>query len=259
MKTLKILIIAAIPIMVSSCLGFICINGSGVYATEERGETGFNGIANSTSADVYFSSGDSYSIFVEADDNLRRYIKTSVSSGVLEIEIDGTPCISPGRTPVVYVTAPSLETVISSGSGDILVDTLRSAEVKVVNSGSGNIIASWCEAGLCRIITSGSGDITLRNNYSDEISVKITGTGNVTSDGSTGLADIVSSGTGQAYLENLTTLTCEAIISGSGSIYIDVSDEINANLSGSGSLYYTGNPIVYENRTGSGRVVNVNR
>ena len=78
---IEIIFTLAILLGATSCLGIICVNGNGVLASEERTETGFSGIDNSTSANVKYTLSDNYSIVVEADEKynenwLNDYLET---------------------------------------------------------------------------------------------------------------------------------------------------------------------------------------
>lgn len=243
----------------TSCLGILCINGDGVFASEERQEAGFYEIENSTSANVLFSVSDEYSVIVEADKNILDYIHTSVSAGVLEIEIKGARCIRPARTPVVYVSGPGLSRIYLSGSGDMFADTLSGERIDMANTGSGNIVVYYTSASEAGITNSGSGSITGRHLYSDEASVSISGTGDVIAAGELDVLTIISAGTGIMAGDDLSSNFCNALLSGSGNVYVNVIDELVATITSSGNLYYTGYPDIYENISGSGRIFNLNK
>ena len=53
--------------------------------------------------------------------------------------------------------------------------------------------------------------------------------------------------------------TCHARIMGSGSIYIHVSDQLDALILGSGNVYYRGQPSINTQITGSGNVIRYRR
>jgi hypothetical protein len=256
---IEIIFTLAILLGATSCLGIICVNGNGILASEDRPETGFSGIDNSTSANVKYTLSDNYSIVVEADENLMSYFKTSVSSGVLEISTSGTQCIRPDRTPVIYITGPELSEVYLSGSGDIFADTLSGNEIKIYDSGSGNIISNYAQASEIEIKNSGSGNITIYDIISTEASFKISGSGDISAEGSTETLNLTSTGSGNLNAEDLESGLFNTLISGSGNVYVHVIDELIASLTGSGNLYYTGNPDIHLNTIGSGRIININK
>lgn len=262
MKRIKktgIIIMLAILSGLTSCLGIICINGDGVFASEERQEAGFHIVENYTSANVLYTLSNEYSVIVEADQNILEYIHTSVSSGILEIEIKGARCIRPELTPVVYISGPELSGIYLSGSGDIFADTLTGNQVDLNNSGSGNIIVNYAISSDAKIKNSGSGNITGRNLFAEEASIKISGSGDVIAEGEVDNLNITSTGSGTFDGDNLLSNLCNTLISGSGNVYVIVLDELIATLTGSGNLYYTGHPDIYENITGSGRIFNLNK
>jgi len=254
---ISLLLLAMIGL--TSCLGILCINGNGILASEERSVSGFNGIENSTSANVHFTMSEEYSVQVEADANILQYINTSVSSGILEINIRGTRCIRPDRIPVVYVSGPEVSEMFLSGSGDMFADTLGGADLDIANSGSGNIIINYAQTSDTEISNSGSGNISLQGLYSDEAVINITGSGDIILEGELVAASINSTGSGNFNGSNLSCDFCNTLISGSGNVFVYVEDELVANLTGSGNLYYAGYPDIYENITGSGRIININK
>lgn len=262
MKNIKItqlLIIALLALSLTSCLGIFCVDGNGQPATEERSHSGFIGISNETSATVYFESGDDYTVFVEADENLLDYIFTSITSGILEIEIKGTGCIRPDRQPIVYITSPGMESIYSSGSGDIFADTVSGNRTEVLSTGSGNILIDYIESDEAIIKSSGSGDISLAQFYSDDALVKNSGSGNITIEGEGEMVEIRSTGSGETYCDDLESNISDISITGSGNVHAWVVEELIAHLSGSGNLYYYGNPTLSSTVTGSGRVTNLTK
>lgn len=255
----QILFLLSIIVTANSCLGILCVDGNGNAVTEERIVSGFTSLSNETSANVYIETGDEFSIFVEADENLQQFISTKLSSGVLEIEVKGTTCIRPEVQPVIYITAPFMEAVYLTGSGDILIDSLISGDVEIVNTGSGNIIAEYIEAEVLDIKVSGSGDVNTSESYTDEVKIKLTSSGDISIYGETNFVDFTTTGSGQIYGKNLYCSIADVRITGSGNTHITVSDELSVVLTGSGNLYYYGNPSLSKTISGSGNLIHLNK
>ena len=247
-----------LPVL-DSCLGIFCVDGNGTSVTEERLLDSYTGISNETSLDVFYEKGDAYSLFIEADENLLQYIKTSVNSGVLEIDIKGTTCIRPSRQAVAYITTPELESLYLSGSGDMISDTLSGGRVDFVNTGSGNIICDFVYANDTDLRISGSGDIAINNTESDDMLIKSSGSGDIEINGTTNKLDVNLSGSGQVYADELEAGIADILISGSGNLSITVTDELYAVLTGSGNLYYYGSPSVTKTISGSGNLIRLKK
>jgi hypothetical protein len=136
----------------------------------------------------------------------------------------------------VYVTAPSLDKIITSGSGDI---------------SSGGIIKS--SSGI-EFSSSGSGDVEAKV---DAPSVKVSGSGsgNIRLSGRTKDFDCRMSGSGDVDCADLRSENTTISISGSGNAHVFASVHLNARTTGSGDIIYSGNPQSPEiHSTGSGDV-----
>jgi len=241
----------------TSCIMiFDCIDGNGIMRTEERTTSSFTAVANETSFHVVYQKGETVSVTVEAESNILPYIETSVRGGALEIcKTRGTLCLRTTIQPVIIVTAPNIEELVNSGSGDIVSDDLAGEEVKVINSGSGDISAGDIYCNIASIVNSGSGEI--ETGYLETTSLRITlsGSGTVETPGSAVSARYILSGSGTLYSGDLVTDDTKVTISGSGSVYTTVLEYLEAVLSGSGNVYLTGDPELNVVRSGSGRVI----
>lgn len=139
------------------------------------------------------------------------------------------------RNVTIWVTAPEVEGLHLSGSGKIIAEkNIRSDEIELKVSGSGNIKVMDLEGDEVDVALSGSGGVELAGS-GDEMGVSISGSGSVNA-------------------RNMNTAECSVRISGSGNCQINVTGELDARISGSGSVTYFGNPVVDAAVSGSGRV-----
>lgn len=226
--------------MLNSCyFDTLCINGSGAIITETRTISEFNEIRSISSADVFYTQADTFSIIVEAYENLMPVIKTSVSGDVLEISVKG--CISSVGKINVYITAPQLFEVSNTGSGELrIAELFTTTDFYISNTGSGGIYIS--------------------DFYADYVETTITGSGNVglKGDGTCTKQDILITGSGDLDVGYF--ITNKAIIktTGSGDCRLHVLEVLDATITGSGSIYYKGYPEIYEKNTGSGNLISGN-
>ena len=225
-------IIAAGILLISSCN---MINGNGNIRTEKRNTGNFKSVKTSGSIDVEINSGDTYAVSAEDDDNLLPYMVTEVNDGTLDIHYRNNTSINNDHAKV-YVTAPSLDRVIVSGSADVNIrDVLKNSQnIEMSISGSGNIKGAL-DAPAVSVDINGSGDVTLKGRTKD-FDGNISGSGDINC--------------GALQSENATVK-----VSGSGNVHVFASVHLKASTFGSGDIYYGGNPQNPEIHTaGSGSV-----
>jgi Putative auto-transporter adhesin, head GIN domain len=233
----KISILVAALILTGSCnvINGPGVTGNGNIRTEKRNTGNFNAVKSPASIDIEITGGDAYGVSVEDDDNILRYIVTDVHNGVLTVDYKEGYSINEDHAKV-YITAPSLDKLSVSGSGDITTQgTLKnSRQIEMNISGSGNIKAQ-VDAPSVDISVSGSGDIGLTGRTKDF-------TGDVTGSGDLNCGGLES--------ENVTVK-----VAGSGNAHVFASVHLSATVAGSGDVYYRGNPSSPEIHTsGSGSV-----
>lgn len=211
------------------------LTGNGNVKTETRSVGNFNAIKTSGSIDIEISQGDTYSVSVEDDENILPVIVTEVEGGVLNVHYKNNTSIGEDHAKV-YVKAPSLDKIISSGSADISIkDVVKNdREIEISVSGSGNI----------------NGGVD-----APKISASIGGSGNVSLSGRTKDFEGKVSGSGDLNCGDLQSENTTVSVSGSGNAHVFASVSLNARASGSGDVYYRGKPGSPEIHTsGSGSV-----
>ncbi len=209
--------------------------GSGNVRTEARNVGSFIGVKTSGSIDIEISEGASYSVSVEDDDNILPIIITKVENGTLNVYYKNNTSISDDHAKV-YIKAPSLDKVISSGSANITItDGIKNdREIEISVSGSGDI----------------KGGVD-----APKISASIGGSGNVSLEGRTKDFEGKVSGSGDLNCSDLQSENTTVSVSGSGNARVFASISLKARVSGSGDVYYRGNPSSPEiHKSGSGSV-----
>ncbi|MEX2089973.1 MAG: head GIN domain-containing protein [Bacteroidota bacterium] len=89
----------------------------------------------------------------------------------------------------------------------------------------------------------------------DSLTCRITGTGNMTLQGSANAGVFEITGAGAISAFNLNLERCWSLISGTGNIEVNVSHQLTASITGVGSITYAGNPsMVNQSVTGVGSV-----
>jgi hypothetical protein len=188
--------------------------GSGIAASQVREVPPFSSVELAGGNNVVIRAGEQQSVVVKADDNLLNRVTTHVKSGALVI--GNTPGSLTARSPMsVEVSVPSLNALVLTGSGNIMVNGIKTESLTVTLSGSGNLFGSGAASSL----------------------------------------DITISGVGNARFTQLVANNVDAVLSGSGAIFVTATKSLDASIPGSGTITYTGNPQdVTKSVTGAGAI-----
>lgn len=252
MKT-KLIIILAIIISLgtSSCRKGVFVAGNKNVTTQKRDLRSFSKLANDGSFEVTIIRDTASYVIIEAESNIIPYIETSVNNGALII--DTREMISARRPMKLTVYTPEIEAMELNGSGSIYSEAFVSESFSVVVNGSGNITAtSTCIDAYLRM--NGSGNLTT-NLFTENLDAEIHGSGSIKLYGEGVHSKMGIYGSGDINYFDYTQKYCSAKSDGSGSIYVKVSEVLDAKILGSGSVYYRGNPVVNAEINGSGNVV----
>jgi len=211
------------------------VDGNGIRSTEQRNVADFSGVSVSGGMDVVLVPG-SYSVRIEADENLMQYIETEMDGNVLEIKPRRGYNLRTDNNITIYVGAPYFNELEVSGSGSVTSQSRIKAERRLETD------------------ISGSGDMKLDVD-APEIDMDITGSGSVLLSGATRKlrADINGSGTLKAF--DLLSEETEVEISGAGDAEVYASKVLGVSVSGAGNVSYKGNPpSLNQNIAGAGNV-----
>ncbi len=136
--------------------GFLSCNmqsGSGNIVSQDRNLANFTGIRVGGDFEVKLRQGETYSVRVEADDNLINDIKTTVKNNDLVISYKSNVNLRNAHM-TIWVTSPVLNNIRTSASAELTTEgTIRSNERIKLNASSGSNIkadldAPAIEAGL---------------------------------------------------------------------------------------------------------------
>ncbi|TDQ08809.1 head GIN domain-containing protein [Pedobacter metabolipauper] len=205
---------------------------------EDRDVKNFNGVVSGGPIDVVIKLGSTEGLRFEGDAEAISTLVTEVKGNILIIRPKNSWTSwakkYENKKITAYVTAKDITSLTMSGNGSIKAEgTLHATEFAATLSGSGTIKANIDTDELVAVI-SGSGSLAL-SGKADEASVNISGSGKL--DGKT------------LSLNELSTR-----ISGSGNVNVKVDGSISAFIIGSGHVYYSGNASVEKKGVGSGGV-----
>jgi hypothetical protein len=279
MRKITVLGVLAGMIAITGCYYYgPCLNGSGPVITEQREITGYTGVTNTGSFNVYVSEADNFSVAVVAQENLLPMIETYVSGSNLIIETKNDGCYRTSSPVEVYVSLPALDLLRLTGSGKVFADVAASPEVEITNSGSGSMEIDTVYAEAFVLGNSGSGYISVEGVYADEADMVQSGSGSIIGGWFFGTADlgIRHSSSGQVVATVLDGTLVDAILSGSGKIELSGAatvaeyilnssgrmdalnlevQDVDATNTGSGKLFLWATDFLDATITGSGDII----
>ena len=218
-------------------MGFLISNP--LFAEEENRQVSpFSKISLKIDAKVYIEQDDEQIVRVVAEEETLKQLITEVKSRSLVIRYPGGNMFknwNPGKVEI-YVTVPDLDALEISGSGEIIIEELKSRILDLIVSGSGSIEIEEHKSETLSATVSGSEKIEIEEG--DKIkSLKIR-----------------TSGSGKFDSGEMEADKVDVVTSGSGNAYVFSNGEIKARISGSGNVFYSGNPAIDSSVAGSGGV-----
>jgi hypothetical protein len=224
--------------------GFICAGfsvpigsprGSGKLGTETRPVEGVREVELASLGNLYVELGEREELRIEADDNLLRYVETDVDGDTLVIRHRRGTALRT-RLPIeYYLTVESLDAVLVSGAGNVVLPELSAETFKVEITGAGSIDLEELYADSLQVRIGGAGDFEVQGGQVDEQEISITGAGDYRA-------------------RDLDSETAQVNLSGLGSATLLVRERLDVTITGAGSVRYLGRPSVQENVTGLGSV-----
>ncbi|WP_297333447.1 head GIN domain-containing protein [Flavobacterium sp.] len=236
------LIITAITILLFGSCSFVQnsvtgIPGSGNVITQDRNiNGGFTYVSSGSGLEVTVEQADTFSVIVEADDNLHNHITTEVKNNELSIRCDVN--IRSAKRKKVMVKMPVIDG-LSSSSGSSLkgTATVKSDNLNLSSSSGSSLDVSIQAANVICESSSGS-----------HLTVK----------GAAKKAETSSSSGSSIDATELSAEYAKADASSGSSIRISVKESLDAEASSGGSVVYNGNPAHIDKQTSSGGSVSRN-
>ena len=205
-------ILLALTAAVAFALAGCSLGDDGPRTSEEREVAPFTRVANADSVDVRLDVGEPQRIVVRAGQEVIDDVGTEVRDGTLHITFEHRGL--GGDDVVVEASVPRLTGIDVDGSGDLVADGVRAAELHVASDGSG--------------------DVAVR--------------------GSATRLTVEMDGSGEADLEDLDVREARVVVGGSGDAEGSAGERLDVAVDGSGDGSYHGDPAVRRSVDGSGEV-----
>jgi len=209
--------------------------GNGNVTTKTVNTGSYDAIKGIGSMDVHLKRGSEGTITVKTDDNLQEYIVVEVENNTLKIRTKKNTYLKTKKGIHVYVPFEDISGVSLTGSGDINTeDPIESDNLEIKVTGSGDVELEVAANTVDATVT-GSGDIVVTGRTTN-LDVKVTGSGDFDGDG-------------------LRSENTDAAVSGSGDASVYASKFLKARVNGSGDIKYDGNPEKRDTKvSGSGSI-----
>ena len=181
-----------------------------------------------------FSDSTPY-LQIHTDENILKALDVRVENNRLIIETKKDSVIKPSLL-TIYTCSHNLNKVTLTGSGEIrLKGEVNAKEFGLDLTGSGNFLA---DSLLC-----------------DQLTARITGSGNAQLTGASNNSSLKINGSGDVHAYNYLIQDLDCSIFGSGNVEALVTKKLDANITGSGNLSYHGDPeSINKKINGSGKV-----
>lgn len=198
--------------------------GIAAAATETRAVADFEAIATNGSMDIVVRQSGKEAVEIQADDKILPLIETVVEPGsngrTLMLRFKRGERISHTGRIRVTVDVVKLGAIVTSGSGDILVDGLKTPAFK--------------------LSIAGSSDAKLGGLATESLEVRISGSGDVLAAGSAKSVKLSIAGSGDAKLAGLQADDVHVRIAGSGDADVTANKSLDVSVAGSGDVRYGG-------------------
>ena len=218
-----ITVIVLLLFATGGCPGsLIPIRGNGNVKQQNFSLNSFKTVSISGDWTVEITRNGTFSVTVDADENLFDYLDIQVNDSGNNLHIGFKKGYAISNTHCkASITMPVLTQLTASGS--------IAGEIQSFNNMSGEAMS---------IAISGSGDITANDINVKNLALEISGSGSFEATGEAQTFKVDISGSGEIRTTGLKTKKADISISGSGSAEIWVTNFLKARISGSGKVRY---------------------
>jgi hypothetical protein len=190
----------------------------------------YNGIKVEGLCEIQYYAVPSNTVTLEVQPNLREYFVVEVENGVLIIRTTKRIGYNSGKTPILTVSTPALNSLTIAGACTFkTIDQIKTDTFYLEISGAGE---GKAELDANRLIAS------------------LSGAGSFEFSGKVDNAEITFSGAGELKAFSLQMREASINFSGAGAVRISCSEKLSVEASGAGTIEYKGSPILSVNTRG---------
>jgi hypothetical protein len=259
----------------TTLVGSNIIKGSGNVKTETRDVSGFTVVEVSGSGNLVVETGDMETLTIEAEDNILPLLTSEVKDGKLILTSKPNSSYSPTKAVIYHLTVKDLEALTVTASATGTMENLKRDSFMLTISASGSVNVGTLNVGKLDLRVQDSGSLDAQNVDSQEITLKVDNSANanlknVTAEtltaglgasskatlaGTISTQNITANGSSLYDARNVSSQMVTANADRSASIFVNVSDSLDATAKSSSTIIYFGNPQVKQSTEASGRIV----
>ena len=215
------------------------VTGSGTVVSQARTVADFQGIQVNGPFKVIVRQTGRESVEVRTDDNLLPLLETVVvpattGGRTLQIRWKRGETIRTRSEAAVTVEVAQLTSLASQGSGELVVESLKTPRLS--------------------LSLSGSGDARLEAVTTDRLELRIAGSGDVRAAGQAEQLKVSVAGSGDIRALDLKAAEVAVSIAGSGDVAVHAHRTLDVQIAGSGDVVYRGGAVLTSRVAGSGSV-----
>jgi len=216
-------------------LGFESLKGSGLQTFVEKDESGFTQVEFGYGCKATVTSGESYSVVIQIDDNLVDHLRVERDGEMLKIGLQPYKSYRDFNF-TADLTMPDIRGIhLSGGSDGKLNGFVLDHELKISLSGGSEL----------------TGDVS-----ADPVSLSLSGGSEVSLLGKSTSVSVDGSGGSWFGLEQFQAQYLEFELSGGSSARVRVDNRLSGNASGGSMVYYSGPAILGEiSKSGGSKVI----
>lgn len=155
------------------------IVGNDVVKTKTLPLKDFDRLSQKGFMDIDIKIGDTYSVVIEAEENLIDLIECTLIGSTLTFDFAKNICFSTNKPMIAKITTPSLKNVLTVGCGDITVNNLDEPNFTATLQGSGDLLLQG-KADRADLTLVGNGDIIASAMTVGNLAVSLMGNGDIT-------------------------------------------------------------------------------
>ena len=235
MKYFTFLLILIVSLSACNIINRKRITGNGTITAKNYDLKNFTSIDASSNVAVYLKQEPGFSVRLETDENLVKYLSIKVNNDGLKIYCKENVNLRPTDEIKVFVSLPELESIEVSGSSSVKTEGkfAQDTEMKVEVSGASE------------------GEMAVRT---PRLSLNASGASTINISGETRDVKAEASGGSSIKAFNLKAENINAEASGYSKVQVFASISLIADASGASSISYRGNPKVTSDASGAGSV-----
>jgi hypothetical protein len=218
-----LIVLALVGLIVGCTTWSNAVAGSGNLITQTEDISGFDRLEIGSAFKVDVSQGESFSVAIRIDDNLRKYLEVAKQGSTLKISLDADRGVT-RATLEAEVTMPALTGLDLRGASRATITGFRSSAGLVVDLQGASSLRGDIEAGQAQFRTEGASDVTLS--------------------GSAGDVDIDASGGSTVDLGDLTAGDASVEADGASRVTVNASGTLDVDARGAAHVYYLGSPTL---------------